>query len=267
MSTRPAKVSLRAKFMHAESGSFNSLRATKLSGTTCTGRLFANSGISVSKDLSLNHYQKMYLGGSGLKGFQLQAKEMNNNTEGELVLLSNDTTGTPNPVYSPQLSIYQKPQGTDGIYFDFDGKVNFSSGATVNGSTAVTSDDRVKHNETPIQNATQTLEKVKVYDYDQSYEMKDAKFNGDMKGIPHFKMSGVIAQQVFSEVPELKHLVNEGSDTQPYSFNYTGMIAYLTRAVQELSQEVKDLKAQQQSGAGSASASGPSGAASGSGRN
>ena len=184
----------------------------------------------------------MYLGGSGLKGFQLQAKETGtNNSEGQLVLLSNDTTGTPDPVYSPQLNIYQKPQGTDGIYFEFDGKVRLSSGATVNGSTAVTSDDRVKHNETPIQNATQTLEKVKVYEYDQSYEMKDAKFNGDMKGIPHFKMSGVIAQQVFTEVPELKHLVNEGSDTQPYSFNYTGMIAYLTRAVQEMSQRINEL--------------------------
>ena len=55
-------------------------------------------------------------------------------------------------------------------------------------------------------------------------------------------MSGVIAQQVFTEVPELKHLVNEGSDTVPYSFNYMGMVAYLIKSAQEMSTDLSTAK-------------------------
>ena len=42
------------------------------------------------------------------------------------------------------------------------------------------------------------------------------------------------------QIPELKHMVTPGTSTTPYSLNYNGFIAYLVKAVQELSTKVEE---------------------------
>ena len=232
------------KGLDVTGGALTTDQAITQSGTgqvTFAGEVHATNGLDLpAKPAALR------FGGTSLSSFVLETDlydtdPNDNSSKGRFILKSNGAE-------QAQLTLYEIKDGQGGGHnWNFGGPVRF--GKTVKfleaitvQSTQYTSDDRVKHNEAPIQNATQTLKKVKVYDYDQSYEMKDANFNGDMKDVPHFKMSGVIAQQVFTEVPELKHLVKEGSDTVPYSFNYMGMVAYLIKSAQEMSTDLSTAK-------------------------
>jgi len=219
------------KGLDVTGGALTTDQAITQSGTgqvTFAGKVTANSGLDLPAD------KEIQFAGTSLSSFVLMADD-DDGGSGRFILKSRGAN-------QAQLTLYETTAGQGGGHnWNFGGPVRFGEPITVQ-STTYTSDDRVKHNEAPIQNATQTLKKVKVYDYDQSYEMKDANFNGDMKDIPHFKMSGVIAQQVFTEVPELKHLVKEGSDTVPYSFNYMGMVAYLIKSAQEMSTDLSTAK-------------------------
>ena len=48
----------------------------------------------------------------------------------------------------------------------------------VNGTTVHSSDDRLKHNETPIIGALETIRKLLPLNYDRTTEFKEAGYNG-----------------------------------------------------------------------------------------
>ena len=119
------------------------------------------------------------------------------------------------------------------------------------------SDDRIKENETYIRNATDTLMKIKpqLYDKKPSIESTDTK--------EWFCESGLIAQELYYDVPELRHLVKIPRDARDinanvsitsadptvdpdYSawgkdtsaVNYIGLVPYLIKSVQEITTEL-----------------------------
>ena len=128
------------------------------------------------------------------------------------------------------------------------------------------SDDRLKENEEIIENACETLSKLRP----QLYDKKPDIDNDDPTS--WYKESGLIAQEIYYDAPELRHLVHKGKpeldeegntiplpeiptsiDPQqdpdysswgkdPASVNYIGLIAYLVKANNELHERVKALE-------------------------
>ena len=131
------------------------------------------------------------------------------------------------------------------------------------GSTVIHgSDDRLKSEEELITNATDTLLKLNPQKYKKAYTLRE-----DESREP-FTESGLIAQDVWYDAPELRHLVHLGSDANPidtkpeapvdgdiqqdpdYSswgteaaaLNYDGLIAYLIKSNQELHARIQALE-------------------------
>ena len=126
------------------------------------------------------------------------------------------------------------------------------------------SDDRMKSNETPIENATDTLLKLKPMTYDEYGNMQ--------KSDEPRVNAGLIAQKIYYDAPELRPMVhlNENvngtiipdelpddvtSDSltdedyinynwgeNPVGVNYNYLIPYLIKSVQELSERIKILE-------------------------
>jgi hypothetical protein len=140
--------------------------------------------------------------------------------------------------------------------------LNYYSGANVrlSGGTVVTSDDRIKTEERYIENATETLLKLKPQIY-----LKGPNI-GSTSNVSRIE-SGLIAQDVYYDAPELRHLVSladdaEPTETKPYTdddpqndpdysswgsksagLEYEGLIAYLIKSNQELYTEIQAEKA------------------------
>ena len=56
-----------------------------------------------------------------------------------------------------------------------------------------------------------------------------------MTNIPHFKESGLIAQEVLKDAFELEHLVvKPKTENDLYGMNYIGLIPYLIKSNQEI---------------------------------
>ena len=125
----------------------------------------------------------------------------------------------------------------------------------------VTSDDRLKVNETMISNATETIIKLKPQIYDKFEFIEDVH---DTKNKP-IRESGLIAQDIWYDAPELRHVVypyktpnetrevNEDIQQDPdYSdwgpvaaqVNYFGLIPYLIKSFQELHEEFQTTRTQ-----------------------
>ena len=130
-------------------------------------------------------------------------------------------------------------------------------------TTTNTSDDRLKENEELIESACDTLSKLRP----QLYDKKPDTENNDPT--TWYKEYGLIAQEIYYDAPELKHLVHRGKpeldkgcnsiplletptsiDPQqdrdysswgkdPASIDYIGLIAYLVKANIELHERVK----------------------------
>merc|ERR1711966_425911 len=66
------------------------------------------------------------------------------------------------------------------------------------------SDDRIKENEELIENACETLSKLRPQIYDKKPDME----NDDPTA--GYKESGLIAQEIYYDAPELRHLVYRG---------------------------------------------------------
>ena len=115
------------------------------------------------------------------------------------------------------------------------------------------SDDRIKSEETPIENATETLLKITAKNYYKHPTYRVSEENeapipeNDLSGnvIRKEWESGVIAQEVLG-VSELSHLVNESIDPitsqDTLIMNYTGLIPYLIKSNQELHERIKQLE-------------------------
>ena len=132
--------------------------------------------------------------------------------------------------------------------------------------TSNASDDRSKENEELFENACETLSKLKPQLYDKKTDID----NDDPT--TWYKESGLIAQEIFYDAPELRHLVYRGSPEldeesnsiplpevptsidpahepdysswgkDPASVNYIGLIAYLVKANTELHERAKALQ-------------------------
>jgi hypothetical protein len=150
-------------------------------------------------------------------------------------------------------------------FLNLSGDSNCAVNAASFGST---SDDRIKSNETPITDATTTLNKLMPLLYEQygNVEKTDASFNN----------AGLIAQQVYYDAPELRTMVRlnddgNGNDIIPLelpqgdietfndiqegdyettlnwgadavSLNYNYLIPYLIKSIQELHQRIEVLE-------------------------
>jgi hypothetical protein len=139
--------------------------------------------------------------------------------------------------------------------------LNYFSGGSILGSggSYYHSDDRLKSQEKYIENAVETLSKLRPQTY-----MKRLRLDGDSTS-ERFQ-AGLIAQEIYYDCPELKHLVfiapgatpsetKEISDDptvdpdysdwgdEPSAVNYTELIPYLIKAVQELKADIELLKA------------------------
>lgn len=128
------------------------------------------------------------------------------------------------------------------------------------------SDDRIKDNEVYIENATDTLLKLKPQVYDKKLIWNISKL-GETSNTSIVRESGLITQDVWYDAPELRHLVQLGEgaepgDDKPYTDNdptndpdysswgdnvslldYTGLIPYLIKSNQELHTELQTVKA------------------------
>jgi len=142
--------------------------------------------------------------------------------------------------------------------------LNHYRGTTVYYQSSVIhgSDDRLKTDEELITNATDTLLKLSPQKYKKAYTLRE-----DESREP-FIESGLMAQDVWYDAPELRHLVHLGADANPtdtkpvapvdgdiqqdpdYSswgtetaaLNYDGLIAYLIKSNQELHARIQALE-------------------------
>jgi hypothetical protein len=132
-------------------------------------------------------------------------------------------------------------------------------------SNTVLSDDRIKDNETYIENATDTLIKLKPQIYDKKLIWNISKLD-ETSNISVVRESGLITQDVWYDAPELRHLVRLGEgaepgDDKPYTDNdptkdpdysswgdnvslleYVGLVPYLIKSIQELQERIKTLE-------------------------
>lgn len=154
------------------------------------------------------------------------------------------------------------------INFGGGGQINCSGNVTAAG-TVLSSDDRIKENEKLIVNATETLSKLTPQIYDKYQSM-------DLSGSFQIE-SGLIAQEVYYNAPELRHLVVVGKDydtsgneytptpeemdlsgvdiandpdygshgwskTEKSGLNYQGLIPYLIKSNQEMAERLAALE-------------------------
>lgn len=121
-----------------------------------------------------------------------------------------------------------------------------------NGSN-FTSDDRFKTQEQSVENATETLMKLKpkTYmkhtDYEVSEDNEDpVDLDASGNKISQRKETGLIAQEVLTQVPELEHIVGEHWDLEKEKFilnmDYIQIIPYLIKSNQELNQRIIELE-------------------------
>lgn len=146
---------------------------------------------------------------------------------------------------------------------------------TGNRSYTGSSDDRLKHDEQYIENATQTLMKLRPQTYSKDnclkYERdrKDPSKIIENENIIQTKEAGLIAQEVYYQAPELRHLVHTNSgdiqelpegtniddikndidyvslgwnEYMPSAFSYTELIPYLIKSNQEQQEEINTLR-------------------------
>ena len=101
---------------------------------------------------------------------------------------------------------------TAKLRFSPNGQIICSDTVTAAG-TVLSSDDRIKENEKLIVNATETLSKLTPQIYDKYQSM-------DLSGSFTIE-SGLIAQEVYYNAPELRHLVVVGKDYDASGNEYT----------------------------------------------
>jgi hypothetical protein len=86
------------------------------------------------------------------------------------------------------------------------------------GSTNVTSDDRLKHNEVGIANGLAIIDQLNPKFYQKTQTMLDTSYNGDLSGYAWTYEAGLIAQEVL-QVPDLSFVVS-GGDYYETVMNY-----------------------------------------------
>jgi hypothetical protein len=133
------------------------------------------------------------------------------------------------------------------FFYGSNPQTSTSATATIDpfGNYAKVSDDRLKHNETPLTNALEVIMQLQPLYYDKTAELMEADFQGDLSDVLSAKDIGLIAQDVF-QINELKCLVTEGDETTPWTLSYDGIFVYNIKAIQELNTRVLALEAENQ---------------------
>ena len=154
--------------------------------------------------------------------------------------------------------------GNIGINQTDPGSRGYVSGSGRSTAQSSSSDDRVKVNEQKIEGALTTLQKLvpQTYTKYEHFDISGNKTTTDLSSNSVFE-AGLIAQEIYYNAPELRHLVTAGDDasannfhpqeydlsgndiqhdpdytalgwgTQPVIVNYTQLIPYLIKAIQE----------------------------------
>ena len=117
-------------------------------------------------------------------------------------------------------------------FWDVDNVLKITAGkiTTVDGTFNNTSDERLKENIKPIENALSDICQLEGV----SFDWKESGAQGQ----------GFIAQQVEPIIPEV---VNTDADTGMKSINYVGLIGHLVEAIKTQQTQIDDLKAEIQS--------------------
>lgn len=164
--------------------------------TTSSGK---NDPIKIGMDNSSINYQ-------GIAFYNTKANaEAANQGMGRFAYLEcHRTTGEVNLRASDKVVI-ESSGGTQYIQLN-------STGFTGSHSTYNSSDDRIKFDEELITNATDSIMKLRPQIYNKQFEMgtedkRDREYNLD-----RIKEAGLIAQEVYYEAPEMRHLVVSNSD-------------------------------------------------------
>jgi hypothetical protein len=106
-----------------------------------------------------------------------------------------------------------------------------------------TSDDRLKHNEEPITNATDTLMLLNPQLYDKTVTKLDIDYHGEIPStIPHKKEMGLIAQEV-NDIERLRPFVTHDSEDDLYGLDYNSLFSLHIKATQELVARITALEA------------------------
>ena len=125
-----------------------------------------------------------------------------------------------------QLDFYVN--GSNEMRLEADGDLHVD-GDVIAASTTVSSDEKLKKDIKPIEDALEIVGAIKGVDFTWK---KDDK-----------RSSGVIAQDIQSVMPHLVKEVKElDSDDSHLAVNYDGLIGVLIEAVKELKAEVETLK-------------------------
>jgi len=196
--------------------------------------------------------------GIGLLGSSSGRYTLSTNTTGSRLFMSDGSYSFGAWAHAHHYDVYSASNFTGSRDF----YLNYYSGASVKltGHVYVTSDDRIKTEERYIENATETLLKLKPQIY-----LKGPNI-GSTSNVSRIE-SGLIAQDVYYDAPELRHLVSladdaEPTETKPYTdddpqndpdysswgsksagLEYEGLIAYLIKSNQEIYTELQTEKA------------------------
>jgi len=130
------------------------------------------------------------------------------------------------------------------------------------GNSNITSDDRLKHNESPILNSISTIKKINPVVYKKCRKMfntidddntPERDSSGNIiyltedkigsKGKDWYYEAGYIAQDVYS-IHELKEYVNVGDATNAWFINYESINAYHLASTKELITKVETLESE-----------------------
>ena len=165
-------------------------------------------------------------------------------------LMLNTWRSSPNATEAPY-DIYLGFKDIDAGYiygytYYEDSKYKFQFNGRFTADTGSLSDDRLKHNETTIDNALDTVMKLEAKRYLKTIQMYDASYtlikdnSGNYTNLKdHDSVSeeiGFIAQDLL-EIEELSFIVDCDSsvnETKPYSVSYNNIFVVGIQAIQEL---------------------------------
>ena len=145
-----------------------------------------------------------------------------------------------NPIFKFRGFVTNEPAATQPVDFAILTRNNLQINAS-----SYASDDRIKHNEKPIEQALETIRVLEPYRYFKTNQMYDASHNFalDASGQPidnsgnvvrHIIEQGLIAQDLL-KIDALKDFVNVPEDlSEKYSVNYNSIFVHSIKALQEL---------------------------------
>jgi len=264
----------------ASTGTYNYILNGPRPGTTSSGAVHFINGSGRSADGGTSTYTirndsgQLRLGSSSyttlFNGNHLRMAENDNSFfhfgpngtwSGELYVgATSDRTGSSalkSQVISTNGNLHLDAGNTRHIYMN-----HYRGNYIIHAGGGVLSDDRLKSEEELITNATDTLLKLSPQKY-----LKRRTLREDEDRDP-FIETGLIAQDIWYDAPELRHLVHLGDDANPVdtkpvapvdgdiqqdpdysswgpneaSVNYDGLIAYLIKSNQEIYEELQTTK-------------------------